>query len=70
VTLSISKLDDYTITVWHPQLDNQNNKMTVPFTINNPSHQFNLNLNIALLDPILTIQEQTGQDEFDFLEEY
>lgn len=56
----------YVITVWHPQLDVENNRVSQTVTIDNS----NMKVTISLPKKLLLIPKQTGQDEFDFIEEY
>ena len=66
VTLQLDKLDEYTITIWHPQLDSQQHRMSVFRKVDTDK----ASLSIKLTDPVLPIPEQVGQEEFEFLEEY
>ena len=66
VTLTVNKLEPYTVNVWHPQLDTKNHTQSLGFELNASNNQ----VTIKLKKPLLPIPEQVGQDEFDFLEEY
>ena len=57
---------EYQLTVWHPQLDLDKNSFGQKLLVNENKTQLTMKLPKALL-PIPT---QTGQDEFEFLEEY
>ena len=66
LTLPLASLGDYTITVWHPQLDVDNNRVE-------KMHQVQAEqsvLDIKLPKALLPLPEQLGEDDFDFLEEY
>lgn len=66
LTLTLPHAGQYTITAWHPQLDVENNSASQTVTIEHA----NVNLTISLPKTLLPIPKQTGQDEFDFIEEY
>jgi len=55
----------YRLTIWHPQLALNNNRIEQTINIAEQS-QWTINLPIALLP----IPKQASQDEFDFLEDY
>ena len=66
LTFTLPHSGQYVITAWHPQLDIENNRVSQTVTINHS----NINLTISLPKTLLPIPKQTGQDEFDFIEEY
>ena len=56
----------YSVTVWHPQLDVKDNRISQQVQLTNSSSE----LQIKLPKSLLPIPEQSGQDDFDFLEGY
>ena len=66
LTFTLPHAGQYVITAWHPQLDVENNSASQTVTIDHA----NVNLTISLPKTLLPIPKQTGQDEFDFIEEY
>ena len=64
--LNIAPLGEYTVTVWHPQLDAPNNRVSTVTKATQLNHQLTIKLSHAMLP----VPPQTGQDEFDFIEEY
>lgn len=66
LTVTLPVKDSYHVTVWHPQLDVEANRVStlLELTADNMSHV------IKLPKKLLPIPEQVGQDEFDFLEGY
>ena len=66
----IAQLDlptgEYQITAWHPQLDVVGNREFQKITIDANNNSVTMKLSKVLLP----IPSQTGQDEFEFLEEY
>ncbi|NVK26312.1 MAG: hypothetical protein HWE10_15390 [Gammaproteobacteria bacterium] len=66
LTLELPELGQYQITVWHPQLETDGNRMSETVTLTEAAQSFNL----TLPKKLLPIPEQSGQDDFDFLEEY
>ena len=66
LTLSLPQAGAYTVTIWHPQLDVQGNRISEPVQLTQSSSEFQMTLPKSLLP----IPEQSGQDDFDFLEGY
>jgi len=66
ITFSLPKNAKYEVTAWHPQLDVKDNRVSQSITVNH----VNLSTIITLPENLLPLPEQTGQDEFDFIEEY
>lgn len=66
LTLDLPVVGDYEVTVWHPQLDVPENRVTKTYTMKEGKQKLTLNLPKKLLP----IPEQSGQDDFDFLEGY
>lgn len=66
VSLTVSQLEQYTITAWHPQLDMSSNKFEQFYDLKTNS----ATINMKLPKNLLPIPEQSGQDDFDFLDEY
>lgn len=66
LTLPLVSQGDYTVTVWHPQLDVENNRFEQSYQVKTDQAAMNLKLPKALLP----LPEQLGEDDFDFLEEY
>ena len=68
VSFDLAKLGEYRITVWHPQLDNddheQNQLIVIDAKMLDNVHQ------IKLVNELLPIPLQESEEEFDFLEEY
>lgn len=72
LTFTLPQSGEYVITAWHPQLDVSNNQVIQSVTINNTfaKNKAMMNMTISLPKQLLPLPEQTGQDEFDFIEEY
>lgn len=66
LSLPLAASGDYKITVWHPQLDVENNRFEQTYQVNQAQSVLDLTLPKALLP----LPEQLGEDDFDFLEEY
>ena len=66
VTFNLPQSGRYQISVWHPQLDVKNNKVMEVHEVANDK----MTITIGLPNKLLPIPEQSGHDEFDFLEEY
>ena len=58
-------IGDYKVTVWHPQLETENNEFTQNIKINKAQ-----DFEVILPKALLPIPAQQNQDEFDFLEGY
>jgi len=56
---------NYKLTIWHPQLEMENNEFTKNIQISKKQ-----NIVVTLPKPLLSIPVQQNQDEFDFLEGY
>jgi len=59
----------YTLTVWHPQLDEQHNKVEQIIDVK-PNQSERQSWSINLTRELLDVPTQENQDDFDFLEEY
>ena len=66
VTLDLPQIGQYQITVWHPQLDVDSNRVSQTYSLRQGSQR----LKVELPRKLLPIPEQSGQDDFDFLEGY
>ena len=66
LSLNLRELGEYQITVWHPQLEVDGNRITQSFTLSAQQQT----LNIALPKELSPLPDQLGEDDFDFLEEY
>ncbi|REL32098.1 hypothetical protein DXX94_15985 [Thalassotalea euphylliae] len=68
VSFVLANLGEYQVSVWHPQLDNDNRQQS-SITVINESTLSNT-YQVRLADKLLPIPLQENQEEFDFLEEY
>lgn len=66
VSFDLPEVGQYKITVWHPQLDTDENRISRTYNMTSGSQSFT----IKLPKKLLPIPEQSGQDEFEFLEGY
>ena len=55
----------YQLNIWHPQLQTQNNRMQQLVEL----HE-NQQITVQLAQPLAALPEQSGEDDFEFLEEY
>ena len=66
LALQVDATGEYTVTVWHPQLDVATNRVEQTHSIASEQSV----LDIKLPKALLPLPEQLGEDDFDFLEEY
>lgn len=66
LSLTLDVMGEYEVTVWHPQLDTKANRFVQNFDLKTNKAEIRLKLPKNLLP----IPEQSGQDDFDFLDEY
>lgn len=68
-TFDLLHAGSYTLSIWHPQLDEKENKIeqVIEVTSNNANVQ---TWTVTLPNELLEIPTQENQDDFDFLEEY
>ena len=66
LTLPVQSVGDYKITVWHPQLDQPNNRIEKNYSLTTEQSV----VKIKLPNALLPLPEQLGEDDFDFLEDY
>ena len=63
--IDIEQPGNYQLTIWHPQLDEPENKLSLNF--NSKEKQ---KLQLALTKAMHIIPEQSNEDDFDFLSDY
>ena len=66
LSLTLDVMGEYEVTVWHPQLDTKANRFVQKFDLKTE----NAEIKLKLPKNLLPIPEQSGQDDFDFLDEY
>lgn len=66
LVLPVATEETYRVTLWHPQLDMADNRLEQTHQLSSA----NGTLNIKLPNVLLPVPEQSGDDDFDFLEEY
>lgn len=66
LTLQLPAVGEYEITVWHPQLDVNENRFSEKYNVKSEKQA----LTLTLPKTLLPIPNQSGQDDFDFLEGY
>ena len=66
LSLDLAEMGEYQISVWHPQLDVKNNE----FGQLHKQMSATQTLSLKLPKNLLPLPKQSGQDDFDFLEEY
>lgn len=63
--INISEQGNYRLNIWHPQLMEENNKISMVVDTNEIQHH-----TFKLTKAMQTIPEQSNNDDFDFLSEY
>ena len=65
LSLSLEQPGRYQITLWHPQLEAKDHKLTQVVNVSGATH-----LNWKLPKKLIVQLPQVSQDEFDFLDKY
>jgi len=68
-TMNLSVAGNYTLTVWHPQLDVKDYKVEQTISLDSAANEQTY-WEVKLPKDLLALPEQIGQDEFEFLDEY
>ncbi len=65
VTLTVAQPGRYRLNIWHPQLQTPDHRMRQELSVTGK-----MNISFQLADPLAALPEQTGEDDFEFLEDY
>ena len=65
VSLSVKHKGNYQLTIWHPQLNESNNRMVQSITLDKNKH-----IEIRLTNAMDPLPMQKSEDDFDFLSDY
>lgn len=65
VMLTLADTGRYRVNIWHPQLQTPDHRMRQELSVT-----ADMNLSLQLADPLAALPEQTGEDDFEFLEDY
>ncbi len=65
VEIELNKSGQYKVVVWHPQMNEANNRMSKVINVND-----SMSITMQLLNPMDEIPTQKNEDDFDFLSDY